>query len=58
MVKPSESKWFPKMTALSRGFPEPDKTNSTSCYSSSFDSSDNNIANVKSEVTRRFIAFS
>ena len=40
MVKPSESKWFPNMTASSRGFPEPDKTNSA-CYTSSFDSSDN-----------------
>ena len=58
MVKPSESKWFPNMTASSREFPEPDKTNSASCYSSSFDSSYNNIANVQNEVTKRFLEFS
>ena len=43
MVKPSECKWFPNMTASSCGFPEPDKTN---------------IANVQNKVTRRFLEFS
>ena len=57
-VEPSESKWFPNMTVSSHGFPEPDKTNSASCYSSSFNSSDNNIANVQNEVTPRFLKFS
>ena len=52
MVKPSESKWLPNMTASSRGFPEPDKTSSASCYFNSFDSSDNIVQN---EVTLRFL---
>ncbi len=58
MVKTSKSKWFPNITASSRGFPEPDKTNSASCYSSSFDSSDNNITNVQNEATLQFLEFS